>query len=72
MPCVIERVLRRSIDAGLISITAVFAHALNVPVIPVEDLCEFYLSDKVRYLRLGTVLFFMQPWGRASVGACFT
>jgi hypothetical protein len=48
---VIERVLRRSIDAGLISITACFAHALNVPVIPVEYLCDFYLSDKVSYLR---------------------
>ncbi len=44
--------LRRGLDAGLFSIVGCFIQAFNVPIIPPEDLCDFFKSSVVSYLSL--------------------
>lgn len=49
---VAHSVLRRCIDGGWLSMVGCLIQALHVPVVSVEDLCDFYKSPQVSYLRV--------------------
>ena len=48
---VVHNILRRGIHAGLLSLVGCLAHSLQVPYINIKDLCDFFKSPEVSYLR---------------------
>ena len=44
---VLHSVLIRGIHSGLLSICGCLIQALHVPIIPVDELCDFFKSDEV-------------------------
>ncbi len=55
--CVLHSVLTRSINSGLLSICGCFIQALNVPIIPIEKLCDFFKSDEVSVFKVARLQF---------------
>lgn len=53
---VAHSVLRRCVDGGWLSMVCCLIQALHVPLVPVEDLCDFYKNPNVSYLRANPVL----------------
>lgn len=48
---VVHSVLRRCVDGGWLSMVGCLIQALHVPIIPPDDLCDFYKNPNVSYLR---------------------
>jgi hypothetical protein len=52
---VLHSVLIRGIHSGLLSICGCLIQALHVPIIPVDELCDFFKSDEVSVFKHGVV-----------------
>lgn len=50
--CVVHSILRRCVDGGWLSMVGCLIQALHVPIIPVDDLCDFFKNPQVSYLRV--------------------
>ena len=50
---VLHSVLIRGIHSGLLSICGCLIQALHVPIIPVDELCDFFKSDEVSVFKHG-------------------
>jgi hypothetical protein len=47
-PAVAHSLLTRGVHGGLLAICGCLLQALEVPIIPLEHLCDFFESDEVR------------------------
>ena len=48
---VLHSVLIRGVHSGLLSISGCLIQALRVPIVPVDELCDFFKSDEVRVFK---------------------
>jgi len=48
---IVHYIFRRGFHGGLLSLAGCFIQAFRVPIVPVDDLCDFFKSDEVSYLR---------------------
>ena len=63
---VAHSILRRCVDGGWLSMVGCLAQALNVPIVPIDDLCDFFKDSQVRYLRFSVVRVGRRADGRRA------
>lgn len=64
---VMHSVLRRCIDGGWLSMVGCLIQALRVPIVPVDDLCDFFKSPEVSYLNFSHFMGFLRESAARNV-----